>query len=73
MNPVEVFSTLLAKVFIRRALCAEDADARAVLPDLTDITLNEEASNIFSEFNGSKEVCVWAVERGAAGIVLRLT
>jgi hypothetical protein len=43
---VQLLATALAKVFVRRAFGAEDADAGTVLPDLANVALNEEAGNI---------------------------
>lgn len=45
---VEVFATLLAVVFIGQGVVVGEADAGAVLPDLADVALNEEAGEIFA-------------------------
>lgn len=53
---MEIFPTLLAKIFFGRALSAKDADTGAVLPDLANVALNEEAGNVFSKFYGIEEI-----------------
>jgi hypothetical protein len=53
---MEIFATLLAKIFLGGALSAKDADTGAVLPDLANVALNEEAGNVFSKFYGIEEI-----------------
>ena len=43
---VQLLATELAEVLVRRAFGAEYSNAGTVLPDLTDVALNEEAGNI---------------------------
>lgn len=70
-NLVRFLATLLAKVFVRGRLGAEDSDASAMLPNLANVALNEEAGNIFSELMCEKEVGLWGVDWRGAGILLR--
>lgn len=70
---VQVFPTLFAEVFVGRALSAKYTNTRAVLPNLADVTLNEEASNILCEFNGDEEVCIRAVDGWTAWVLFRAT
>jgi hypothetical protein len=44
---MQVFTALLAKVFVGTCIFAHDAHATAVLPDLADIALQEEARQVF--------------------------
>lgn len=71
VNLVEVLTTLLAKIFIWRTFRAKDTDASAVLPNFANVALNEEASDVLSEFNGGKEIGVWSVDRWATRVVFR--
>lgn len=73
MDFVQVLATLFAKIFIGRALGAEDADTGAMLPDFANIALNEEAGNVFSELNGGKEVGVGPIYGRATRIVFGAT
>jgi hypothetical protein len=68
---VEVFSTLFAEILVWRAFRAKNADASAVLPDLADIALDEEAGNIFCKLNASKKVCIGAIDGRLSWVVLR--
>jgi hypothetical protein len=70
---VEFFATLLAKIFIRRALGAKNAYTGAVLPDFTNVALNEEAGNIFGEFNGIEKVQIGAFNRRTTWIFFSIT
>jgi hypothetical protein len=70
---VEFFATLLAKIFIRRALGAKNAYTGAVLPDFTNVALNEEAGNIFGKFNGIKKVQISTLDRRATWIFFSIT
>lgn len=73
MDFVQVFAALLTKVFIWRALGAEDADTCTMLPDLADIALYKETCDIFGELNGSENVGVGSLDRWSTGIVLGAT
>jgi hypothetical protein len=70
---VEFFATLFAKILIRRALGAKNAYTGAVLPDFTNVALNEEAGNIFGKFNGIEKVQISAFNRWTTWIFLSIT
>lgn len=67
---VVLLATLLAEIFVWGRLGAEDANAGSVLPDLANIALNEESSNVFSEFMCEKELGLWGVGGRRPGVVL---
>lgn len=73
VNFVKIFAALLAKVFIRGALGAEYADAGAVLPNFANVALNEEACNVFGEFNSVKEFGIRAIHKWTSRIFFRAT
>jgi hypothetical protein len=70
---MEFFATLLAKILIRRALGAKNAYAGAVLPNFTNVALDEEAGNVFGKFNGIKKVQVGTFNRRATWIFFSIT
>jgi hypothetical protein len=70
---VEVFPALLAEILVWGALGTKNADTSTVLPDLADITLNEEASNIFCEIHITEELGVRTLEGGLSRVLVGTT
>lgn len=64
---------MLAKIFIRRALGAKNAYTGAMLPDFTNVALNEEAGNIFGKFNGIEKVQISTLDRRATWVFFSIT
>lgn len=58
---VQMLLALLAEVLIGRALRAEDTNAGTMLPNLTDVTLDKKARNIFSEFYRNEHFAVGSI------------
>lgn len=56
MDLVEVLTTFFAEVLVGGALLCENTDASAVLPDLADVALYEEARDFLGQLDASEEV-----------------
>jgi hypothetical protein len=70
---MEIFAALLAKIFLGRALSAKNADTGAMLPDFTNVALNEEAGNVFSKFYGIEEIQVGTFHGWATRVFFCIT
>lgn len=66
---VEIFSTLLTKILLWRALLGHYSDASAVLPNFTDVALYEEPRSFVGEFQSREETAILSVFR-VLGIVV---
>lgn len=69
VNLVQLFTTLLAEVFLRRCLCAENTNAGSMLPDFANVTLHEESYQIFGQFDGGEKFGIWTVGKRKPGVI----
>lgn len=69
MDLVKILAALFTKVLVGRAFGAEYANASAVLPDLANVALNEEASDFVGEVYGRKNLGVGTVDGRGARVV----
>jgi hypothetical protein len=69
MYLMEVFPTLLTKVFVWGALFGHDADTSAMLPNFADVALHKEARDFVWDLDCRKEIGILAVPTGS-GIII---
>jgi hypothetical protein len=67
---VKILTALFAKILIWGAFGTKNANASAVLPDLADVALDEEAGNFIGEIDSCKDLGVWAVHGRRARVIL---